>query len=152
MENMLVHSTPFEIEKDKWGYKWLGFCYGKRFSVILNPETESYSDEENGNYILGSDSERKSLPEEIRKLTYAKPLSNDYFLLSKGKETSIEVVMMLIERGYNIENIIKKPYLSYINGKHNGDTYLCEYMDKKTERVIVEILDDESVLWKGDQL
>ena len=53
MENILVYATPFEIEKGKWGYKWIGFCYEKRFSVIFNPyETEMIIDTENGNYLF----------------------------------------------------------------------------------------------------
>lgn len=145
MENILVYATPFEIEKGKWGYKWIGFCYRKRFSVIHNPyETEMIIDIENGNYLFFEKQQRKSLPPEIKKLTYGIPLSNKYFILNKGKSVSIEVVMMLIEKGYDINNITMQLNLE------NGNDYLCQYLEKETEKVIVEILNDESVLWKGD--
>lgn len=152
MENILVYATPFEIEKGKWGYKWIGFCYGKRFSVIFNPyETEMIIDTENGNYLFYEKQQRKSLPTEIKKLTYEKPLSNHYFLLNKGKSVSLEVVMMLIEKGYNIENIVMNPYIKYTKGNYD-DQYLCQYLERETKKIIVEILNDESVLWKEDDI
>ena len=146
MENILVYVSPIEIEKGKWGYKWIGICNGKRFSVIRNPyATEMVFDQSKQEYLFIIESQKDILPMEIKRLMYSTPLPNRYFLLGKGKFVSIEVVVSLIEKGYDITKVKKELYYPYINGNYNP--YLCRY---KTEtEIIVEILDDESIVWKG---
>ena len=147
MSNLLVYCTPFEIQKGKWGYKWIGFSEGKRFSVIQDPNSKKIYNG-NGEYVFSDNNQRELLPKEILKLTYSTPLSNSYFLFGKGKEVSLEVVMELIEKGYDITGIAMQKYFPYINGKRNEENYLCQYLKKDTREIIVEILDDESVFWR----
>ena len=138
--NRLVYATPFEMEKDKWGYKWVGICNGKRFSVIQNPYgNEVILDEEKQEYTFVTNDQRNLLPSEIIKLIWQIPLSNKYFILSdNGKEISIEVVLELLEKGYDI---------SKIEMEKVDPSILCRYVMEN--KVIVEILQDKSILWKG---
>lgn len=152
MKDILVYATPFEIEKGKWGYKWIGFCYGKRFTMIQNPyATEMIIDKENGNYVISNNDQKELLPTEIKKFIYGVPVSNHYFLLDKGKNgkaVSLEVVMELIEKGYDMENIIMKKHSSIFNRNEN---FLCKYLEKETENIIVEIIDYETIIWKTER-
>jgi hypothetical protein len=145
--DILVYSTPFEMEKNKWGQKWIGFYNGKRFLVVLNPNaTEMVSNEIKNEYIISSTKQVKTLPDTLQKLIYSNPLSNRYFLYGKDREISIEVVMMLIEKGYDINNIYLKKHCKYID----KDIYLCRYIDKANDKIIIEVQADKSILWKGD--
>jgi hypothetical protein len=147
ISDILVYSTPFEMEKNKWGQKWIGFYNGKRFLVVLNPNaTEMVSNEIKNEYIISSTKQVKTLPDTLQKLIYSIPLSNRYFLYGKHREISVEAVMMLIEKGYNINNIIMVKYCKYTD----EDTYLCRYIDKGNGKIIARIQTDKTILWKGD--
>ena len=153
MKDILVLETPYRIknrnqnEKDIWGYKWIGFCNGKRFVVTLNPY-DTIIDEVNGIYSFTTNEEENVLPERIRKVMYSHPLSNQYFILhANGKETSIEVVMQLIEKGYDITKVTKDIYFGH---KSEEKPYLCKYINEETGKLIVTIVTEGKVIWAGD--
>ena len=152
MKDILVYATPYNFEKEKWGYKWIGVCNGKRFVVLLDPcITEINFDTKNENYLIGKNQELL-LPKEIQKIIRQVPLSNRYFLMGKGKSVSIEVVVMLIETGYCIQDIIMQNYHKFTENGINPETYLCRYIERETGNIIAEILEDETVIWKGDDI
>ena len=139
MQNILVYATPFEIENGKWGYKWIGVYNGKRFIVIQNPYVKNiFVDQEKQEYIFTTYEQRKLLPLEIQKIAFGSlPLPNKYFILESGKKNmSIEIVVSLIEEGYDIKCI-------------ELDKMHYKYIETKTKNIIAEILEDNSVLWKG---
>ena len=135
INNILVYATPFKITDDKW----IGFCYGKRFVAIENPYiSEMNFDVEKGEYVFADRIQQDLLPTEIRKMIYLVPLSNEFFSLRVGKEQSIEIIITLIEKGYDI----KKDIVCY---KHGEDPYqVCE---KLTDNLIVKITEYLNVIW-----
>lgn len=146
ISNILVYATNFKIEKGRWGYKWFGFCDGKRFTVIQDAKIQEVTfDELSGEYMIGNENHRKLLPMEIQKLTYENPLSNHYFECLKHKELSFEIVMQIIEKGYDVKNIKMEDYCKYCD---KGEPFSFRYIDKETKKVIVTIFEDLSVVWE----
>ncbi len=137
--DILVYSTPFEISDDQWGYKWIGFYNGKRFSVIQRKcDGNIQLDEEKGIYVFEENEQTNLLPEGLRKLIYKNPLSNKYFSLKIGKEQSFEIIMTLIENGYDIENDIVCRWTT---------EYPYQVCEKKNNRILAEIMVDGKVVW-----
>lgn len=137
--DILVYATHYKIEENVWGYKWVGFCYGKRFVVMEDPcKNKIDFNSEEGIYVFTKNEEQNLLPTAILKLTHSSPLSNEYFSLRIGKEKSIEIIMSLIEEGYDIE----KDIVCY---KHEKCPYrVCE---KTTGNILVEMTEDAVVVW-----
>lgn len=156
IKNVLVYASSFEIEKDKWGYEWKGFYNGKSFLMRQIPGAELRIDEEKNEYIFSATGQEKLLPDVLERFRYSNPLPNNYFIIDKGKEAkliSVNIIMHIIEKGYDINNITVKRYCDYINGKRNNESiYLCRYIDIRTGAVIAELQEDLSILWKGDRL
>ena len=150
INNILVYATPFEISQGKWGYKWIGFYNGKRLTIIEDPSVTEISfmetSFEENNYVF-SKSCKEELPMEIKKFIYSNPLSNRYFLYGKDKEITIEIVMQIIEKGYDISDIKMEIYSPYGNEKQE-EPFLCRYICKENEKVLVEIQEDRSILWR----
>ena len=144
MENILVYATPYKATENKWGYKWIGFYNGKRFLILQNPDTtEMMLNEIENKYIYSTKEQEELLPEDLRKLSYQSPLSNHYFLYGNDREITIEVVMQLIEKGYNISKITMEQYSKYCNG---NEEFLCRYI--YNGNVIITILKDKSIRWE----
>ena len=137
--NILVYSTPFEVSNDCWGYKWIGFYNGKRFSVIQRKcNGHIQLDKENGIYVFEENKQTDLLPEGLRKLIYKSPLPNKYFSLRIGKEQSFEIIMTLIEIGYDIENDVICRWTT---------EYPYQVCEKKTNRILAEITVEGNVVW-----
>ena len=143
--DMLVSAIPWFInDQEKWKYKWDGFCFGKRFSVIQNPyEKELVIDIENNTYVFSKLSDEKYLPPEIIPIIYGVPLSNYYFIEGKRRHITVEAVMQLIEAGYNIANIEAHKY-----SRTNVEKYMCRYYDKATGVLLIEVTSDGIIHWK----
>lgn len=151
MENILVYATPFKIEEKKWGYKWIGFYNGKRFEMLETDTTEfMHSETENKNIYIFSKANEDMLPHELSRMRFQVPLSIHYFLYGKEREITIEIVMELIEKGFNISLIKMEKYNPYGNG--NTNPFLCRYINKANGNIIVEIQTDKTILWKGECL
>ena len=141
ISDVLVYAMPIQCG-DIWGYKWIGFCYGKRFSVIANPcEENIILDKENGVYVFGNKEQEELLPVEIRKIMYSSPLPNRLFSIRVEKEKSFEIIMMLIERGYDVQNDI------VCHVTRNSPYQVCEV---KTGKVLVEIEENGTVVWSDN--
>ena len=134
-------------DKGKWGYIWIGFCNGKRFSIIGDPALKADEiDDENGIYKICKRENIKLLPSELQRMIYGIPLSNKYFMFgTEFLEKSIEVVMSIIENNYDIDKVEMVKYMSFING---DDKFVCRYIETETQNVIVEIQED-AIIWKG---
>ena len=136
--DILVYATPFEVSDNNWGYKWIGFYNNKRFSVIQKSNDGNvYIDEQHGEYIFEENEQVRLLPEKLCKLIHRNPLPNKYFSLRVAKEESFEIIMKLIENGYDIENDIiclcSKEYPYQVCDKNN--------------RIIAEITVEGRVVW-----
>lgn len=143
ISDVLVYAMPIECG-DKWGYKWIGFCYGKRFSVIANPcEEKIILDKENGVYVFGNKEQENLLPDEIRKIMYSSPLPNRLFSMRVEKEKSFEIIMRLIESGYDVQNDI------VCHATRNSPYQVC---DVKTGNVLVEIQENGVVVWLDNKM
>ena len=147
MENILVYSTPFKITDKEWGHKWVGFYKGTRFKLKEVKTTEFiYSETETEIICMFCKGNEHMLPEGLNRMRYNPALSIHYFLY-KEKEITFEIVMQLIEKGYNIHNIKMETPLSWNN---NEAEFLCRYIDKSNGNIIIEVKKDKSIIWKGD--
>lgn len=145
MENILVYSTPFKITEKKWGHKWIGFYNGKRFKLLQVDTTDFVCSETETEIIYTfCKANENMLPEGLNRIRYKPALSNHYFLY-KEKEITIEIVMQLIEKGYDIHKIKMEIPLSW---NDNEAEFLCRYVDKANGNIIVEVQKDKSILWK----
>lgn len=143
ISDVLVYAMPIQCG-NKWGYKWIGFCYGKRFSVIANPcEENIILDKENGVYVFGDKEQEELLPVEIRKIMYSSPLSNRFFSMRVEKEKSFEIIMRLIESGYDVQNDI------VCHATKNSPYQVCEV---KTGNVLVEMKENGIVNWVDNKM
>lgn len=145
MENILVLSTPFKITDKEWGHKWIGFYNGKRFKLIKRRIADFvYSETETEIVYTFSTDNEHILPFELNRMMYKPALSNLYFLYGKDKEMTVEIVMQLIEKGYDISTIKMIKYRSYFD----TEEFLCRYINKVNGNIIVEVQTDKSILWK----
>lgn len=144
MKDILVFARNFNLGKEKWGFKWCGFCNGKKFIVLCDPYAKEISfDSKNGMYIIGNYEQRKLLPANIYYMLVEPSLSNEYFILGKELELTTQIVLKIIESGYNIDNI-------YMKRGTSKENFLCRYINKENGYVVAEILKDHTIIWKGE--
>lgn len=115
MEDMLVFMSPFEASKDNWGYMWVGFCDGKRFVVQGYEGAGDLFDVENGRYFFSTKDMDDRIPTKIQKLMVTPPLSSLYFMLNQYRQVSIEAVMQIIEKGFDIAKVERKREIYYLD-------------------------------------
>lgn len=145
MENILVFSTPFKITDKEWGHKWIGFYNGKRFKLIEKHATDFlYSETETEIICIFCKANENKMVFDLHKMMYKPALSIYYFLSGKDRETTVEIVMQLIEKGYDISKIKMITYCKYFD----TEEFLCRYINKANGNIIVEIQTDKTILWK----
>lgn len=117
MEDMLVFMSPFEATKDNWGYMWVGFCDGKRFVVQGYEGAGDSCDVENGRYFFSIKEECDHIPEKIHNVMRKHPLESPLFMSGERRWISLEVVMQIIEKGYDITKVERKREIYYLGGR-----------------------------------
>ena len=116
MEDILVFATPFEASEDNWGYMWTGFCEGKRFVVQEYEGAEDYCDVENGRYFFSSDDGRDRIPARVKKVMWTTPLASPLFMSGDFRWISIEAMMQIVEKGYDVTKAERNREMYYIDG------------------------------------